>query len=270
MENKNSLKQKWVSFGSAFLAPVPIFSLLSAVILILLSIKYKNDISFSVLIYLIGSLLIGIAGAFIKGRYDELINESVLIKKGESAIRNLDSIGRQVIQIRGWIEFFVSKKEKESKESLKEIDRHLSTTEIHIKSGIADWIDIIPELKRNEEVIKNYQDVIKSYLEELLRNKKELLGAGENKELREKLEKRIKDLEKNVKELKKESPQVFSGGGINATQSFLGGRGTFVSLGNRVCFECGKPYSEEPFSLSYSVLNRNLCPECKKKHNLGV
>jgi len=272
MDDKNTLKQKWISFCSAFFAPVPVFSILGGGILIALSIKYKDDINFSILINLIGSLLVGIAGAFIKERYDALMNESALIKKGQSAIRNLDSIGRQVVQIRGWIKSFVGGK-KEPKNALEEIDRHLSTTEMHIKSGLEDWTDIIPELKRTGEVIKNYQDVIKAYLEELLKNKKELLVVGENKELRERLEKRIKELEKNVKELKKEQPRILGDGGIGTSfvvgsSPFISRGGGFIGLNDKVCSECGKSYSEDPLTPTFLATTfpfRDLCPECKRK-----
>ncbi len=191
-----------------------------------------------------------------------------MIKKGQSAIRNLSSIGQQIIQIRNWTKSFIGSKEI-TKRELEEINRHLSTTEINIKSGLADWVDIVPELRENIEVVKNYEDVIRGYIEEILKNKKELLVIGDNNvELKEKLDKKIKELEKNIKDLKKEPPYAFSnsvsalGAGVNSGVLSFGVGST------KTCSLCGKNYLDDYVSvqnLGYS----NICPECRKK-SFGV
>lgn len=269
MLDKNNLKQKWINFVKAFFSPVPIFALLGAIILIIISIIYKERIEFSILINLIGSLLVGICGAFIKGGYDELARESILIKKGQSAIRNLNSIGQQIFQIRSWIKSFIDKKDL-TKRELEEINRHLSTTEINIKSGLADWIDIVPELREESEMAKNYKDVIRGYIEEILKNKKELIIAGDNIELKEKLEKRVKELEKNIKELKKESPQTISHSSspVSLSPSVFGPTifgSSLFGIGNKICTICNKTYVDD--NISYSALPyNNVCPECRKNN----
>ena len=96
---------------------------------------------------------------------------------------------------------------------------------------------------------------------------------AENKELRERLEKRIKELEKNVKELKKEQPRILGDGGIGTSfvvgsSPFISRGGGFIGLNDKVCSECGKSYSEDPLTPTFLATTfpfRDLCPECKRK-----
>lgn len=275
MITETSFKQKWFNFFKAVFAPVPIISFLGATVLIIISILYKDKSEFSILINLIGSLLLGVMGAFIKGGYDDLSRESVLIKKGQSAIRNLASINLQVIQIRSWIEYFI-KKNTVSKRELEEINRHLETTNININSGLSDWTDIIPELKSTEDVVKSYESVIKAYVEELLKNKKELIEVGENKELKDQLEKRIKELESNVKSLRLQQSNVFNSGisvspSVSPSASYVGSMISnpinISQLLKKTCSVCGKVYQENDWNANslLSISSNDICSECKNK-----
>lgn len=273
MADTITFTQKWSSFLKAIGAPIPLLSMLSAAALIIVSVIFKDKTEFSILTNLIGSVFIGIAGAFIKGGYDELSGESILIKKGQSAIRNLSSISQQITQIQGWIATFI-KKNDISKRALEEVNRHLGTTTLNISSGLADWIDIVPELRQTGEVVKSYENVIKAYIEELLKNKKELIEAGENKELKEQLEKRIKGIENNVKNLRLQQSNVFSSGitvspSVSPTASYIDSLvgpplNISYSFGKK-CSSCGVNY-EEDFH-QYPTLNiaPDLCPACRKK-----
>jgi hypothetical protein len=260
MQNKNNLKYKWFAFKEAVLCPIPLFSLLGATILIALSVWQKDKVEFSTLINLIGSLLIGVSGAFIKSGYDELTQDSVLVKKGQSAVRNLNSIERQIIQIRKWIKLF--SENKTAKRELGEIDRHLSTAEMNIASGLLDWIDIIPELQEKEKEMKNYKETLKVFNNEILKIKRESIKAGESK--KKKLEKRMRDLEIEIEKLKEEKfdysqmNNALSIGSLDA--------GHIYNIGDKICSNCGKSYKEE---LSFSnspktVTCANLCPNCRK------
>lgn len=272
MTNDITFKQKWINFLKAIGAPIPLFSIFGAVILIIVSIVYKDKTEFSILTTLIGSIFIGIAGAFIKGGYDELSGESILIKKGQSAIRNLSSISQQITQIQNWITAFIKRSEI-SKRELEEINRHLGTTALNISSGLADWIDIVPELRQTGEVVKNYENLIKAYIDELLKNKKELIAAGENKELKEQLEKKIKELEGNVKSLRAQS-NVFSSGvtispSVSPSASYVGsvvGAPLTVSqLFKKTCSLCGKAYEDDWNDNRLTITLDDICPDCKKK-----
>lgn len=265
MQDKTNLKNKWGAFLKAFFSPVPIFSLLAAIILITLSVLYKDKTEFSILINLIGSLLIGIAGAFIKGGYDSLTQESILIEKGYSAIRNLKSIGQQIIQIRDWIEDFISQK-KSTKRNLEEINRHLNTTEKNIMSGIADWIDMVPEFQKKKEEIKKYEEVVKTHIDKLFESKKKLLKTKGDKKVTAQLKSSIKELEKEIKGLKDYQLGFFSGASVLGLDE-----SPVVSLGSsiagKICSRCFKEYKDDTCVASgeYISITNNLCPKCKKE-----
>jgi len=249
--------EKWKKFFLVFLSPWPLIFLALSGISIWLSLQYKDNLAFSTLISIIAVLFSGLAGSFIK---DEL-GSSILENKGLSAVRNLSSINFQIKQIRNWIKLFISKKKK-GKEALEEIYRHLSTTETNIDAGLNDWVDIVPELRKSSEAVKSYEDVLREYFEEFLKNKKELLAVGNNIELKEKLEKRIKELEKEMKGLKKEPSQMLShslGGTMISS-----GLGSSVLFSNKTCSVCGKTYIDD-FS-SPMLYGSNICPECRKNY----
>lgn len=217
------------------------------------------------------AILTAIAGIFIKSDWDKLKGNSLLEKKGWSAIRNLGSIGEQISQIRNWIKFFISRKTV-TKRELEEVDRHLGTMVMNIRSGLADWIDIVPELKKTEEVARSYEDVIKTYIEEILRNKKELVTVGENQELRERLERRIKELEKSIRDLKKEQPKVFASGlrdTISVAPSSVFESTVFPSS-FKTCLMCGKTYLRDFSTISALSPHSNICPECQNKQTLSL
>lgn len=271
------LRTKWGKFLSVVFGPGSVIFTLLTIFSLILAFFFKENTLFSTLLTILGSAFAGIAGSFIKDDYNRLSTDNVLEKKGRSAIRNLNSIGQKVILIRGWIKSFVSEKnitKKELKRELEEIDRHLNTATMNISSGLEDWIDIVPELKESKEKVEKYEDVLNAYKEELLNTKKELLKVGKDEKQKTELEKRIKSLEREVNELKKEQPRIFSGGGVGT--SFVvgptpylsaGGGGGFIGLNNKICSECGKSYSEDLLSASPFIVNRDLCPECRKNYN---
>lgn len=261
--------QKWKDFLSILFSPGSIIPFLLAVISLVLSIFIFTG-ALSNLLSIFASILTTIAGFFIKDDWDRVQGNSMLEKKGRSAIRNLESIGQQIIQIRSWIKNFIASKNVSEKE-LKEIDRHLTTTEMNIRSGLEDWIDIVPELKKKEEVAKKYQDVMEAHLEELFKNKTELLKVGENKELREQLEKRIRELEKNVKELKNQQQGVF-GGGLAVSSTPLSyasvSSSGLVSPLSKTCSNCGRIYNDDVLTISQPISFNDLCPNCRGKVSL--
>lgn len=265
----DDLKKRWISFLNAVLQPEPLFLLGTGTLLLWLSFNYKEDARFFVLVNLLAAILSGLGVAFIKGRYDATIQDSMLLKKGSSAVRNLESIGQQVYQIRKWTKLFASKKEK-TKRDLEEIDRHLGTMEVHIKSGLEDWVDIVPELRKTEEDVNAYRELLRSHKQELLKTRRKLLELrGDNKN-REQLEMRIKELEKTVRRIKEEQPVILNGElGVSGLPSSsivsFGTGGTFAnlaSLDEKNCQRCGRRYKEDLTSIS--MLSSNLCPSCQQ------
>lgn len=235
MKEIDKFKSKWKNFIKAIFSPVPLFSLIVATVLIVISINCAERKEFSILMNLIGSIFLAVAGAFVKGGYDELVGESVLIKKGQSAIRNLSSITNQITFIRAWINKFVKK--DVTKRDLEEINRHLETTLVNINSGLADWIDIVPELKEGGEMAKSLESTIKAYAEEIFKKKRELLKASENKELKKQLEGKIRELEKEVKDLIYQKGEIISSSvTISSTPASFGSVNSQVKLSDNFSY----------------------------------
>lgn len=263
---ETGFKKKWSNFGSIIFSPGSGIALLLAVISQGFAIIVFTG-ALSNLLSIFASISAAIAAIFIKDDWDKLQGNSMLEKKGKSALRNLDAINQQVIQIRRWIRGFITKKET-AKRELEEIDRHLDTMVMHLKSGLADWIDIVPELKQKEEVSKSYDETIKAFIEERLENQKKLLNAGTDKDLKIQLEKRIKELEEKVKVLRKEQYGVFSSPGIAIGSASLSPSMSpnIISISNsnkKKCIKCGKQYNDDFFGLGYPLSSENICSECK-------
>jgi len=254
------LRYKWWAFLIIILSPGSIIFLATAGVLLYLAIAIFKD-SVSNILAVLASISTALAGFFIKDDWDKVQKNTLLEKKGRSAIRNINSIGFQIYQIRQWIKIFITQ-EKITKKELDEINRHLETTEVNIKSSLADWTDVIPELQEQEEVLKNYQDIIKNYVEEIFKNKKKMLEVGENEELKKGLERKIKGIEKEMKELKRYGPfdrAVMLGEVENNPSIYSSNLGyNFVE---KICSNCGKTYNDNSFVPSFVNLN-NLCPEC--------
>ena len=269
MENKLNLKQKWNMFLSIVLSPGSAIFLVVAIVCLYLSYIKSGEQSLSNILAVLASISAAVAGTFLKDDWNKMQEGSLLEKKGLSAIRNLESIEKQIIQIRKWIKSF--SKKKITKRELEEIDRHLSTTEMNIESGLLDWIDVSPELQEREREMKIYQKTTKAYINEWLRSKKELIEIKENKKSKKQLEKKIKELEKEMENLREKQYLIksdFDGSPLdNYTASLISNSShleAISSFNNKICSNCGMSYKDDsPCSLA-TISNTNLCPACIK------
>lgn len=258
-----NLQQKWGKFAEVILGPGSVLFTLLAVGSLVLAFVFKNNTLFATLLSVLGSVLAGIAGSFIKDDYTRLATENVLEKKGRSALRNLEAIREQIVQIRAWIGSFKNLG-KEGKKALEEVDRHLSTIMLNITAGLADWIDVVPELQEQVEVAKKQEEVLKAYIEELLENKKELVVSKDEKRVTE-LKGKITDLEKQIKDIRKRgswgsgsivTPGIGYVGNMNINPYALG------SAIVQTCSRCGRLFASNEMGLTAP-----LCSECRHGGN---
>jgi len=271
MDDRNSLIFKWVSFFKVFLSPIVLSSLLAAIFLIVFSIVNKNNLGLSAFSGLVGSFLAAVFGAFFKEGYTKLTEESILQKKGESALRNIRSIEGQIIRIRALAEFFCSKKYKKklSPLELKEINRHLETMSISVASGIEDWTDIVPALKEKKAKDRELIKTITPLLEELTKNQIELMRAKDT-DTKKELEKKIEELKDKIDNqgitkrgliLSEPTRQTFSaissGSGV-LNSGFLDP--SILGL-SQYCRLCGKELNYQNIGTS-SFFHSGLCDDC--------
>ncbi len=279
-----NLKEKWSNFLGIALGPGSIIFVLLTIGSLTTSFYQKENTEVSVLLAVLGSVFGAVAGSFIKDDYNKISGENVLEKKGRSAIRNLQSIGKQLQNVRFWIaEFAKGKINKEQKTTLSELDRHLSTAQMNIESGFADWVDIIPELaenaERTAEITKKQREVLQTYVEELLEKKKELVVSKDEKRVEE-LKKRISTLEQQIKEIRSDSARSI-GASVPLSGSLITGNMPFT-LGSSVlgepnltinsinkCTHCGKELEPQNINeLGFLNVYSSYCNDCKRKLGL--
>lgn len=244
---------KWGKFLGIILGPgFVVFSLLTILSLVL-AYHFKINTLFSTLLSILSSIFAGIAGSFLKDDYDNLIGKNILEKKGRSAWRNLQSISTQLCNLKEWIIVFSKENKKNDNRSLNEIDRHISTIQLQVSSGLEDWVDIVPELKEGKEktieIEKQYRDYIQTLISELIENRKELSVSKDEKKT-ELLKRKILDLEKEMNNLKKNIPHFIQP--LNSV-SLKASSGMFL---HTRCQKCKKVYLRDIKNTS------KLCDEC--------
>ncbi len=229
-----TFKQKWGNFLGILFGPGSAIFTVATVVGLILAYHFKENVMFSTLLTIISSIFAGIAGNFLKDDYDAYLGKNILEKKGRSAIRNLEMISTQLSNLRVWIIGFKNKKEKISTQIiLSELDRHVSTIQLNINSGLEDWVDIVPELREKVEetaqVDKKYKDLIQSYIDELLAKRKELI-VSKDKASTDVLKSKIKDIEKQIETIKNEQSIT------NPSLLSWDSGSNFITAGNSVLF----------------------------------
>lgn len=270
------LKKSWGNFLAITLSPwFLVFSLITIVSLVV-SATYKENVSFSNLLAVLGSITGGLAGGIFQNEYNKLLGQSILEKKGQSAVRNMMSLQKQIHSLRAWIGSFSKSCNKEDRHQLDEIDRHLSTIELNLNSGYEDWIDIIPQLRQEKEIHEKYGAVFRSYATELLDQRLKLAQAANETE-RSSLEKKISALEKQLKDWKKEKNDRILMSSLGGSTGSRLSVGTFseatsfpymhgLSTYAPICSRCGAFLDvgvDSPASVL--VAGENLCDNCRKK-----
>lgn len=259
MEDRENTLYKWNAFIRILFSPVVLIPLLLAILLMYLSIQLKNDYIASVLTGVTGSFLAAVFGAFLKEGYSRLVEESLLEKKGESAIRNIQAIDSQIKRLRKLINLFKQKTRKDPKQELEEIDRHLETMSISVASGLEDWTDVVPALKEIKAKDKEFIEAIKPIIEEIWKNEREL-SKTKNSKGRKGLEKKIQQLQEQIDEQRLEKASEVSWKIIPtlASGSTLGEIGTVQNFNYNLpfgqCRQCGK----------FDDLQGGLCNECAR------
>lgn len=270
--------ERWGVAFTALFSPGSILSLGVTAVSLYFSIRHKENVPFSNLMAIIGSVFGGVSGAFFKDEYDKISGKNILEKKGRSALRNLQGISTQLCNIKGWIIDFSKKaKKQENKNVLHEINRHISTIELNISSGLADWVDIVPELKEKSqqeaEINKKYKEFVQSVMVELLEKRRELASTKDEKTELD-LKKKISDLEKQIKEIRKDSPRNVDNIGLGAAYSLASDHiyngGSVVGLGSKKCARCGKQFTLNYLSVSpLSIYNNDYCDDCRNGLSMG-
>jgi len=204
----NSIKYQWVIFLNIIFQPLFILAVILAILTMYLSYN-TADKSLSIYLYILSGLLTSIVGAVYYDNFTNISGNTVLIKKGKGAVRNLFLL---IDRIRN-----ISARSKDNAAD-EEIRNLLGFIEKDVYNSIQEWTDVIPEIadvqaytnfiteKENEiNEIKNLLSVFEAENEELYKQANEVNGLKVEKE---KLEKEKENLLMQLKYSELELSQI--------------------------------------------------------------
>ncbi len=199
----NSLGNEWKLYISIFLKPLIIIS----VSLFLLSFYYANvtditDKRLSLILNAFAALAIAFAGGFLYDAYKSLTGDTILIKKGLSAVRNLSLARYKTKNIVGR-----TKKGATSEE----IENLLALLEKDIANATQEWNDILPGVDKIEEIYtvlaekENELEIAQKEKEQLKdqQEREKELGESEKEKLRKDIVKKDEEVLRLSQEISK-------------------------------------------------------------------
>jgi hypothetical protein len=259
-----TLPNEWISLLILLFRPAVILPL--AITVLALYLASTSDVSKEVklILNIVASLTSGVAAGFMVDWWKNISGNTIVVKKGQSAIRNLTLIREKAKNIA---------ERTRSKGDLEEIGNLLSLLEKDLGNSIKDWNDILPAVleieaiyarldqKESEnETVRSQLEVLKAELE-----KEKTWKANEKEEL-EKLiaskEKEAADLRGEIYELKRRTSTVTASLSPSATiftvPSSTGpwAPGTITAT---MCKKCGRFYQMKALG------DNGLCDQCNAK-----
>lgn len=127
-----------------FLKPQIILPLLFAVLSLILSVQ-NPDKTYALILNIIAAVLMAVVGGYFYDSIKDIYGNTILNKKGVSAVRNLSLVRLKVKNI--------SDRTKSSK-NIEEIINLLSLLEKDVANSTQEWTDIVPEISNVEEVYR--------------------------------------------------------------------------------------------------------------------
>lgn len=255
----NNLGNEWKLYISLFLKPLSIIP----VVLFLLSFYYANatditDKRFSLSLNAFAAVALAVAGGFLYDAFKSLTGDTILIKKGLSAVRNLSLA-------RGKTKNIINRaKESASTEEIKNL---LGLLEKDIANATQEWNDILPGVDRKEEIYK----VLAEKENELEIAQKQLESEKELGEVeKERLRKEILRLSQDISRLQLTASSTPVSGESRLVRTLK--HGDFADTGAakttiaptlsqfKACSKCGKPYIEYDTS---KLFIESICQDCR-------
>ncbi|MDO8723432.1 MAG: hypothetical protein Q7J31_14580 [Syntrophales bacterium] len=226
--------------------------------------------SYSLFLNILATVSAGVASAFLFDSIKEIMGNTIIIKKGASAVRNLSQARQNIKNIVDRI--------KESA-SLDEIKNLLVRLEKDVANATQEWNDILPGVD-NIEVVYSllYEkekdlDTANQRNKELKEGLKEKLsesakGTEAKESLHQELEinkRKIEDLKKEISRLQYSTSMVASATGATGTSGSFGTTGPgywekrLKDALFQKCKECGNDY------IHIGLMDGGLCDKCIAK-----
>jgi rubrerythrin len=245
----NELVESWQQFGKAVLSPFVVWLLGLCLVLGVLAFadgtdSAKNTSELKAAITIIISIFTGVAGAIIYKKIQDFSEKSILVTRGESAIRGLNLV---LLSVKSLENRLCSNSDKNGDPSIvDETTGRLILIQEQIVNSIQEWQDIIPSANIRSEIGKVLQfSTEKKDLESNLEALKQRLDSATENSQKEKEQLKAVISEKqralSVLEIKlAEKENELSNVGVNLG-SFRGNAlANFFSASYR-CANCGTP-----------------------------
>lgn len=267
-ENRDSIwvkvKREWKEGLGIFATPLIITPLIACALSLYLATYEITERPFSFVLNIIAAILAGVASGGIWDTVKNMMGNTLLIKKGDSAVRNL-SLARLKVKN-------ISERAK-MKASSEEIMNLLGLLEKDVANSLQEWNDILPGVAKIEVVyglLAEKENDLNTATQE-----KEELNNRLTKEIKfqdgekEKLQKDFDNMSKRVLELTQEIGRLqtqavttsgYSGYAIPAVGpiAFTGWGHPSKNIIFGLCSKCGKPYELKALG------EKGLCPNCDK------
>ena len=258
------LPNEWISLLTLLCRPAIVLPL--AIAVLALYVANTSDVSKEVklILNIVAALASGIAAGFAVQWWNDISGNTIVVKKGRSAIRNLTLIREKAKNIA---------ERTRSKANLEEIGNLLSLLEKDLGNSIKDWNDILPAVLEIEAIyasldqkemenegIRNEVEVLKAELE-----KEKTWKTNEKEELKQLItskEKEAAELRGEINELKRRTSTVTSTLTSSATMFTLpnlAASGFVRRITAATCKKCGNVYQMRALG------ENGLCYECNAK-----
>lgn len=274
-QDENSLKNDWRLTRDLMLKPIVILPVILTFVA-LYSANTVSDTSYALLLNIAATLASAFAGGFLYDAYKTFTGNTLIIKKGQSAIRNL-SLARYKIRN-------ISNRATNDAPSV-ELSNLLSLLEKDIANATQEWNDIIPGVQQIEEMYKlieekeNERQKENNEKQEIAKqlelSKVDAAGKESLKSEISKKNKKIDELSSQIQILQANasSPLVsnvsvgpvaelglrgYSGYSVHSARMAALEQGFFSPAfpNGKICDKCGKTYTPGNW---YAA---NVCPDC--------
>jgi len=296
MKSSKDLKSRWLTFVSTILDPWVVALLTVGIGLLVCQLLYEPGTVIGAVLTILVSIFAGVAGAIIAKRWSDITERGVAMVRGESAIRSLTLLLNNIASLRNRLGEYMNRLPQEERDTevlkacLEEAIGRCNIMEQESINSIEDWADIIPkaEVRPIIATIRQIETKMAEQAEHINHLQQELETVkGESEEQKEQAERLRKDKQEAEQELAKTRRELQDTkdrsilGGLTLTPSsyplepgatpFLDYISKpnpllpFLRLYQEKCRKCGKPYTPDLASVTASLEDVGLCPDCAKR-----
>jgi hypothetical protein len=238
----------WSIFLSSLLDPILLLPLLFTIFSLYLANKTGTQRDTSILLNIIATILAAFAGGKLFDSIKEIAGNTILIKKGQSAVRNLALARSKTRNI---------STRANSKGEIKELINLLGLLEKDIVNSILEWNDIVPGVSNINQIYviqEGKEQKLISVLEENETLRKQLVETIESKDKQKEHE--IKTMmeqnEKIIKSLKQKiSALEYSSNAATSVSFSIPSSGTGL-MGGNLGYNSSNPAPNRPIVMDYS------------------